>query len=121
MWMGGSPARRPELRRAAAGGAPRRCRWPPASSTCGRRDAERGRRGRITASEKAFPGRFLLGIGIGHPEHTEEYRKPYDVLVEYLDALDAAEGADQPPRDRRARAQGAQARGRSAAPARTPT
>lgn len=40
--------------------------------------------------EKAYPGRFLLGIGIGHPEHTEEYRKPYDVLVEYLDKLDAA-------------------------------
>jgi probable F420-dependent oxidoreductase len=40
--------------------------------------------------EKAYPGRFLLGIGIGHPEHTEEYRKPYDVLVSYLDALDAA-------------------------------
>ena len=40
--------------------------------------------------EKAFPGRFLLGIGIGHPEHTEEYRKPYGVLVSYLDALDAA-------------------------------
>lgn len=40
--------------------------------------------------EEAYPGRFLLGVGIGHPEHTEEYRKPYDVLVEYLDALDAA-------------------------------
>jgi probable F420-dependent oxidoreductase len=40
--------------------------------------------------EEAYPGRFLLGIGIGHPEHTEEYRKPYDVLVEYLDVLDAA-------------------------------
>jgi probable F420-dependent oxidoreductase len=40
--------------------------------------------------EDAYPGRFLLGIGIGHPEHTEEYRKPYDVLVEYLDALDTA-------------------------------
>lgn len=40
--------------------------------------------------EKAHPNRFLLGIGIGHPEHTDEYRKPYDVLVEYLDALDAA-------------------------------
>jgi probable F420-dependent oxidoreductase len=38
--------------------------------------------------EAAYPGRFLLGIGIGHPEHTEEYRKPYDVLVEYLDVLD---------------------------------
>ncbi|HJT95732.1 MAG TPA: LLM class F420-dependent oxidoreductase [Mycobacterium sp.] len=40
--------------------------------------------------EDAYPGRFLLGVGIGHPEHTEEYRKPYDVLVEYLDVLDAA-------------------------------
>ena len=40
--------------------------------------------------EDAYPGRFVLGIGIGHPEHTDEYRKPYDVLVEYLDALDAA-------------------------------
>ena len=38
--------------------------------------------------EDKYPGRFLLGVGIGHPEHTEEYRKPYDVLVEYLDALD---------------------------------
>jgi probable F420-dependent oxidoreductase len=40
--------------------------------------------------ESAYPGRFVLGVGIGHPEHTDEYRKPYDVLVEYLDALDAA-------------------------------
>jgi probable F420-dependent oxidoreductase len=40
--------------------------------------------------ENAYPGRFLLGIGVGHPEHTQEYRKPYDALVEYLDALDAA-------------------------------
>ncbi|OBK59856.1 LLM class F420-dependent oxidoreductase [Mycobacterium colombiense] len=35
-----------------------------------------------------FPGRFLLGIGAGHPEHTQEYRKPYDALVDYLDVLD---------------------------------
>ncbi|MBO0678879.1 LLM class F420-dependent oxidoreductase [Mycolicibacterium sp. S2-37] len=40
--------------------------------------------------EDKFPNRFLLGVGIGHPEHTEEYRKPYDVLVEYLDKLDTA-------------------------------
>jgi probable F420-dependent oxidoreductase len=40
--------------------------------------------------EKAYPGRFLLGIGVGHPEHSKEYRKPYDALVEYLDELDAA-------------------------------
>src|ERR1700757_1610141 len=40
--------------------------------------------------ENAYPGRFLLGIGVGHREHTEEYIKPYDALVGYLDELDAA-------------------------------
>ncbi|WP_067895433.1 LLM class F420-dependent oxidoreductase [Nocardia vaccinii] len=40
--------------------------------------------------DKRFPGRFILGIGIGHPEHDNDYRKPYDVLVEYLDVLDQA-------------------------------
>ena len=40
--------------------------------------------------ENAYPGRFLLGIGAGHREHTEEYTKPYDALVEYLDELDTA-------------------------------
>lgn len=40
--------------------------------------------------EKDYPGRFLLGIGVGHREHTQEYRKPYDALVGYLDELDAA-------------------------------
>jgi probable F420-dependent oxidoreductase len=38
--------------------------------------------------EKKHPGRFLLGIGAGHPEATQEYRRPYQALVEYLDALD---------------------------------
>lgn len=38
--------------------------------------------------EKAYPGRFLLGIGVGHPEAHSQYRKPYDALVEYLDKLD---------------------------------
>lgn len=40
--------------------------------------------------ETAYPGRFLLGVGVGHPEHTQEYVKPYDALVGYLDELDAA-------------------------------
>jgi probable F420-dependent oxidoreductase len=40
--------------------------------------------------DAAYPGRFLLGIGAGHREHTAEYRKPYDALVDYLDELDAA-------------------------------
>ncbi|HEY9265590.1 MAG TPA: LLM class F420-dependent oxidoreductase [Mycobacterium sp.] len=38
--------------------------------------------------DAAYPGRFLLGIGVGHPEAGHEYRKPYDALAEYLDQLD---------------------------------
>lgn len=38
--------------------------------------------------DRAYPGRFLLGIGVGHPEAISEYRKPYNALVEYLDQLD---------------------------------
>ncbi|MDI3314684.1 MAG: LLM class F420-dependent oxidoreductase [Mycobacterium sp.] len=40
--------------------------------------------------ETRYPGRFLLGIGVGHPEHTKHYTRPYDALVGYLDDLDAA-------------------------------
>lgn len=38
--------------------------------------------------EAAYPGRFLLGIGVGHAEMISEYRKPYNALVKYLDRLD---------------------------------
>jgi probable F420-dependent oxidoreductase len=38
--------------------------------------------------EAAYPGRFLLGIGVGHPEAHTEFEKPYDALTEYLDELD---------------------------------
>ncbi|BBY22153.1 LLM class F420-dependent oxidoreductase [Mycobacterium stomatepiae] len=37
----------------------------------------------------AFPGRFLLGIGVGHPERTSQYQRPYASLVSYLDILEA--------------------------------
>jgi probable F420-dependent oxidoreductase len=38
--------------------------------------------------DKAYPGRFLLGIGVGHPEAHQQYQKPYDALRGYLDKLD---------------------------------
>jgi probable F420-dependent oxidoreductase len=42
--------------------------------------------------EQRHPGRFLLGIGVGHPEATgARYAKPYEAMVAYLDALDAAD------------------------------
>lgn len=36
------------------------------------------------------PGRFLLGLGIGHPEAIDRYRRPYETMVAYLERLDAA-------------------------------
>ena len=35
-------------------------------------------------------GRFLLGVGIGHPEGTSEYRHPVATILAYLSQLDAA-------------------------------
>jgi probable F420-dependent oxidoreductase len=48
---------------------------------------------------RAFPGRFLLGIGVGHPEAVDHYAKPLTKLREFFDGLDAA--AEPVPRDER--------------------
>src|SRR3954463_7951193 len=37
-----------------------------------------------------FPDRFMLGIGIGHPEATSDYRRPLHAMRTFLDGLDAA-------------------------------
>jgi probable F420-dependent oxidoreductase len=51
---------------------------------------------------RAFPGRFLLGIGVGHPEATAEYTSPLQRMAAFFDGLDAA--AEPVPRDDRAAA-----------------
>ncbi|WP_370508754.1 LLM class F420-dependent oxidoreductase [Mycobacterium sp. SA01] len=38
--------------------------------------------------ENAHPGRFLLGLGVGHPEADAEFTKPITALNAYLDVLD---------------------------------
>jgi probable F420-dependent oxidoreductase len=43
------------------------------------------------AVESEFPGRFLLGIGIGHPEATSDYRRPLTTMRAFFDGLDSAE------------------------------
>jgi len=45
--------------------------------------------------EEAFPGRFLLGLGVSHAHLVDrvrqhDYSKPYSRMVEYLDAMDTA-------------------------------
>jgi probable F420-dependent oxidoreductase len=37
--------------------------------------------------EDRFPGRFLLGVGAGHPEVVQQYARPYDTLARYVDTL----------------------------------
>jgi len=51
---------------------------------------------------REFPGRFLLGIGIGHPEATAEYQTPLERMRRFFDGLDAA--PEPVPRDQRAAA-----------------
>lgn len=51
------------------------------------------------ALEADFPGRFCVGIGVGHPEATSDYKRPLANLEAFLDGIDAA--ADPVPTDRR--------------------
>jgi probable F420-dependent oxidoreductase len=37
-----------------------------------------------------FPDRFMLGIGIGHPEATSDYSRPLTTMRAFVDALDAS-------------------------------
>jgi len=55
--------------------------------------------------EEAFPGRFLLGIGVSHlrlvnGERGHDYAKPYSKMVRYLDEMDAATFSGFGPQDR---------------------
>jgi probable F420-dependent oxidoreductase len=46
-----------------------------------------------------FPGSFLLGIGVGHPEATSDYLRPLSATRAFFDGLDAA--ATPVPREER--------------------
>lgn len=43
------------------------------------------------ALEADFPGRVCVGIGVGHPEATSDYRRPLSALETFLDGVDAAD------------------------------
>jgi probable F420-dependent oxidoreductase len=51
------------------------------------------------ALRRDFPGRFMLGIGIGHREATSDYRRPLTTMRAFLDGLDAS--PTPPPVDER--------------------
>jgi probable F420-dependent oxidoreductase len=45
----------------------------------------------FAALEADFPSRVCVGIGVGHPEATSDYRRPLSNLEAFLDGVDAAE------------------------------
>jgi probable F420-dependent oxidoreductase len=51
------------------------------------------------ALEADFPGRVCVGIGVGHPEATSDYKRPLTNLEAFLDGIDAA--PEPIPTDRR--------------------
>jgi len=40
-----------------------------------------------TRVQQRHPGRFLLGVGAGHREATQQYGRPYETLARYVDEL----------------------------------
>jgi probable F420-dependent oxidoreductase len=43
------------------------------------------------AVNRDFPDRWWLGIGVGHPEATSDYRRPLKAMREFFDGLDTAD------------------------------
>ena len=84
LWLGSSPSTddaRPYLERTAtltiATGILNVWQHEPADVAAGHAALARG-----------FPGRFLLGIGIGHPEATSDYTRPLATMRAFFDGLD---------------------------------
>src|ERR1700759_872375 len=49
--------------------------------------------------EADFPGRVCVGIGVGHPEATSDYKRPLTAMETFLDGID--EASEPIPTDRR--------------------
>jgi probable F420-dependent oxidoreductase len=104
-WLGGSP-QLPSVRPLLAGSGRLTVAtgivnvWQYQGGAAGRQAGEPGPPAAISgpaklAAEHAaltaeFPGRLLLGIGIGHREHTLQYASPLATMRAFFDGLDAA-------------------------------
>jgi probable F420-dependent oxidoreductase len=88
LWLGGSPApanARPFLERTG------RLTVATAILNVWKQPDPAGVAAEHDALTREFGGRFLLGIGVGHPEATREYRRPLATMRAFFDGLDAAE------------------------------
>lgn len=86
LWLGGSPAvedARPFLERTSS-----------LVLATGILNVWQHAPGEVAAAHAAltadFPDRFVLGVGIGHPEATSDYSRPLATMRAFFDGLDAA-------------------------------
>ena len=95
LWVGGSPSveqMRPYLEATT--------RIPVASGILNVWQHEPGDVARdFAAADEEFGGRFVLGIGVGHPESRSDYTRPLARMRAFFDGLD--EAAQPVPRDKR--------------------
>jgi probable F420-dependent oxidoreductase len=101
LWLGGGGAGKDELTHAAVLlAATRRLVVATGIANIWAREAF-STAGGATLLAEAYPGRFVLGLGVSHaPQVTArgiDYRRPYQAMVTYLDRMDAASYPGQPP------------------------
>jgi probable F420-dependent oxidoreductase len=86
IWVGGSPSGDLELVESLLG-ATEQITVATGIVNMWREDADivASSHGRITTR---YPGRFLLGVGVGHREATEEFHDPMGKIADYLDRLE---------------------------------
>ncbi len=85
-WLGGSP--RLEQVRGLLEGSGRLVVGTSIVNIWGYDPADLARE--FAALEADFPGRVCVGIGVGHPEATSDYKRPLTNLEAFLDGVDAA-------------------------------
>lgn len=105
LWLPEAVGREPFASSALLLSATKRLRVATGIASLHARSAMTMAAGWKTLSE-AFPGRFLLGVGVSHQPavegfHQGSYGKPYSTMVQYLDAMDrslfVAVGPSSPP------------------------
>ena len=100
IWVGEALRREAFANAALLLGATRRLVVATGIASIWARDPVTMAAGQRTLSE-AFPGRFLLGVGVSHGAlvsvRGHEYRRPFTAMRDYVDAMDAAPYEAPPP------------------------
>src|SRR5262249_50076864 len=87
LWLGSSPARGLIPAQGLLGAATTLTLAPSIVNMW--RDQPEDVAGSFARVHRRYPGRFLLGVGAGHREATQQYARPRETLAHYVDVLQA--------------------------------